>query len=124
MPRRANPALESAWRRRLRQQLDSGLTIHEFCKRQGVSTASFHAWKRRLSLQAAVPIAPSRTAAFVPVVVSPFHEAHPRDSNDFVTIRLANGGQVLLPLTAGVEMVCGVVETVVRSTAIREGTLC
>jgi hypothetical protein len=124
MPRRANPALEVAWRRRLRQQPDSGLTIHEFCKREGVSTAAFHAWKRRLSLRAAFSPAPSGTAAFVPLIVPPVHEALSRVSNDFVTIQLANGGQILLPITAGLELVCGVVEILARSSVNREGFSC
>ncbi len=124
MPRRANPALESAWRRRLRQQPGSGLTIDEFCKREGVSTASYYAWKRRLSLRAAFPTAPSRTSTFVPVIVPRVHEAQGRGSNEFVTIQLANGGQVLLPITAGVELVCEVVETVARSSVAREDSSC
>jgi len=124
MPRRANPALESAWRRRLRQQPDSGLTIHEFCKREGVSTASYHAWKRRLSLRATFPTAPSRTSTFVPVIVPRVHETQAPASSEFVTIQLANGGQVLLPITAGVELVCEVVDTVARSSATREDSSC
>jgi hypothetical protein len=124
MPRRANPALEVAWRRRLRQQPDSGLTIHEFCKREGVSPAAFHAWKRRLALRAAFPTLSSRTSTFVPVIVPPVHEAHPQVSTEFITVQLANGGQVLLPITAGVELVCGVVETVARSSVTREGASC
>jgi hypothetical protein len=124
MPGRANPALESAWRRRLRQQPDSGLTIHEFCKLEGVSTASYYAWKRRLSLRAAFPTARSRTSTFLPVIVPRVHEAQARVSNEFVTIQLANGGQVLLPITAGVELVCEVVDTVARSSATREDSSC
>jgi hypothetical protein len=124
MPRRADPALETAWRRRLRQQPDSGLTIPQFCKREGVSTAAFHAWKRRLALRAAVPTTPARTAAFLPVVVPPTHESKPPVSHEFVTIQLANGGQVLLPITADVELVREVVEAVARSSVTREAHTC
>lgn len=124
MPRSANPALETIWRRRLRQQPDSGLTIHQFCKREGVSTASFHAWKRRLALRAAFPTTPSGASAFVPVFASPAHEPQPCVATALVTIQLANGGQVLLPVTAGVELVCEVVAAVARSSVTREGSSC
>ncbi len=124
MPRTADPATETLWRHRLRQQPDSGLTIHQFCKREGVSTASFHAWKRRLALRAAFPTTPSTASAFVPVIVPPTHDSQPRVSTDLVTIRLANGGQVLLPIAAGVELVCEVVGTVARSPVTREGPSC
>jgi hypothetical protein len=128
MPRRANPALEALWRCRLRQQPDSGLTIAQFCKREGVSTASFHAWKRRLALRAAFPgtssTAGTATAKFVPVIVPPFHETQPRLANELVTIQLPNGSQVLLPFTAGVELVCEVVQAVARATVTREVPSC
>jgi hypothetical protein len=123
MPRPANPALETKWRCRLRQQPDSGLTIQQFCKREGVSVASFHAWKRRLVLQATFP-ALSATPAFVPVIVPPLHEPQPRISTELVTIQLADGGQILLPIATGVELVCEVVGTVARSSAAREGLSC
>jgi hypothetical protein len=124
MPRTADPALETLWRRRLRLQPDSGLTIHQFCKREGVSTASFHAWKRRLALQAAFSHAPSGTSAFVPVIVPPVHEPQPHASASLVTIQLAHGGQILVPVTASVELVCVVVGTVARLSVTREGPSC
>jgi hypothetical protein len=41
--------LAHAWRQRLRRQFSSGLSIPEFCAREGVSCSSFRAWKRRLT---------------------------------------------------------------------------
>jgi hypothetical protein len=124
MPRRADPALETLWRRRPRQQPDSGLTIHQFCQREGVSTASFHAWKRRLALRGAAPTASLGASAFVPVMVSPVHEPQPPASAALVTIQLANGGQILLPVTASVELVRAVVGTVACVPLTGEGTSC
>jgi len=125
MPRPADPALATLWRRRLRQQPDSGLTIHQFCQREGVSTASFHAWKRRLALRTALPaLVSSRQSAFVPVIVPPSSSSQPCGSAEFVTIQLANGGQVLLPIAAGVALVCQVVETVARLPLPREALSC
>lgn len=125
MPRRADPALENLWRLRLRQQPDSGLTIHQFCKREGVSTATFHAWKRRFALRTtSLATRSSGVPTFVPVIVPAAPEPQPYDSTDLVTIQLANGGRILLPIAAGVELVCQVVETVARSPLTGEGATC
>jgi acetaldehyde dehydrogenase (acetylating) len=124
MPRHADPALEALWRRRMRQQPLSRLTIQQFCKREGVSTAAFHAWKRRLALRAAFPTTPAAPPAFVPVVVPAVHESQPRGATELLTIRLANGGQILLPITADVALVREVVATVARCSAAREGAAC
>ena len=121
MPRLADPALEDLWRRRLRQQPDSGLTIRQFCKKEGISTANFHSWKRRLALRTASPTTFSPGAsAFVPVIIPPATNSQPQLSAEHVTIRLANGGQILLPVTAGAEMVCQVVKTVAYTSARTE----
>ena len=36
------------WEARLGRYRDSGMTISEFCLREGVSTASFYQWRKRL----------------------------------------------------------------------------
>jgi hypothetical protein len=54
MARPKDLGLEHTWRLRLRRQVASGLSIPEFCLREGVSTASFYALRRRL---AAPPVA-------------------------------------------------------------------
>jgi hypothetical protein len=125
MPRSANPALEALWRRRLRQQPDSGLTVDQFCEREGVSLSGFYAWKRRLAVAAASPVKASPCQSpFVPVTVQPALKPQSHDFVEPVTIQLANGGRILLPITAGVELICQVVETVARATAIVEDTSC
>jgi hypothetical protein len=124
MPRSANPALEILWRRRLRQQPNSGLTIHQFCEREGISTAAFHSWKRRLALRATSSATTSGVPAFVPVIVPPSPKSEAHAAADLVTIQLANGGRVLLPIAAGAELVCQVVETVARSSASWEDPSC
>ena len=65
MARPKDPNLERLWRQRLQRQLASGLSISQFCTREGVSSASFHAWKRRL----ATPPTAARTEQplFVPL---------------------------------------------------------
>src|SRR5829696_6930160 len=106
MPRPADPALEILWRRRLRQQPNSGLTIHQFCEREGVSTAAFHSWKRRLAPRAVSSSTASGGPTFVPVIVPPASRSQPDGGADLVTIQLANGGRILLPVAAGTDLVC------------------
>jgi hypothetical protein len=48
MARPKDLGLERVWRQRLHRQRSSGLSISEFCAREGVTCSSFHAWKRRL----------------------------------------------------------------------------
>jgi hypothetical protein len=125
MPRLADPALESLWRRRLRQQPNSGFTIQQFCKREGISTAAFHSWKRRFALRTTLstPVT-SGVSTFVPVVVPPALQSPPHGSADLVTIQLDNGGRIHLPFAAGAELICQVIETVVRSSATLEAPSC
>ena len=48
MARKVNQALREQWRRRIERQRGSGLSVVEFCRREGVSPACFHLWKRKL----------------------------------------------------------------------------
>ena len=125
MSRSADPALEAVWRLRLRQQPNSGLSIDQFCQREGVSLSGFYAWKRRLAFAAVSPVKASPSqSAFVPVIVRPDSESQAAASAEFVTIELGNGGRILLPVAAGVDLICQVVETVARAAGIAEGTAC
>jgi hypothetical protein len=68
--------LELAWRQRLRRQTSSGLSIPAFCAREGVSTVSFYAWKRRLTTRS-LPASPE-PPLFVPLQPgSPLHHTDP-----------------------------------------------
>src|SRR4051794_39769298 len=46
--RRPDPALEDLWRQRLQRFERSGLSALAFCADEGVSTATFYAWRLRL----------------------------------------------------------------------------
>lgn len=74
MARPKDLGLEHTWRLRLRRQAAGGLSIPEFCEREGVSTASFYAWRRRLAAPRVVapPVTPpSDPPLFVPIRLDP-----------------------------------------------------
>jgi len=48
MGRVADPKLASLWRERFEHQRRSWVSVAEYCRREGISTGSFYAWKRRL----------------------------------------------------------------------------
>ena len=66
MARPRDPDLERLWRQRLRRHATSGLSITEFCSREGVPCSSFSYWKRRLA-------AGSRPAHRQPPLFVPVH---------------------------------------------------
>ena len=61
-----DPATQQRWQQRLERFRRSGLSIPAFCDREGISTASFYSWRRRLQGD------PSPAAADKPRVV-PVH---------------------------------------------------
>ena len=46
--RRPDPATHHLGQQRLDRFRKSGLAVADFCEREGISTASFYAWRRRL----------------------------------------------------------------------------
>ena len=46
--RRPDPSTRQLWQQRLERFRDGGLTTSAFCDREGISPASFYAWRRRL----------------------------------------------------------------------------
>ena len=86
MARKVNQALWGQWRQRLERQRESGLSIAAFCRKEGVSQAAFHAWKRRLRPRnagrpALRDAAGARRSRKRPAAVSPRHRRSnsPRD---------------------------------------------
>src|ERR1051325_9063761 len=52
------------WRRQIQRQQEGTLSIAEFCRRLGVSTVTFYAWKRRFrETPAASPLTAERSVA-------------------------------------------------------------
>jgi transposase len=48
MAKRGGASKRAEWRKWLGQYRRSGLTVADFCGQEGISTASFYAWRRRL----------------------------------------------------------------------------
>ena len=62
--RRPDPSMRQLWQQRLDRFRDSGLTTSAFCDREGISPASFYAWRRRLQRG---PTPPADAPRLVPV---------------------------------------------------------
>jgi transposase len=67
--RRPDPAARQRWQQRLERFHRSGLTVPAFCDREGISAASFYAWRRRLQYDPSPPA--SNTPRLVPVRLIP-----------------------------------------------------
>jgi transposase-like protein len=44
----ANQVVRDQWRQRIERQLESGLSIAEFCRRENISSHGFYVWRRNL----------------------------------------------------------------------------
>ena len=99
------------WQERLESYQASGLSLDEFCLREGVSRSTFYRWVDRLkdgipesmiAEKEARERAESGQAAFVPITL----KASP------VEIELPNGGVVRLPLGIGQVVLVEVIRAV------------
>jgi transposase len=82
--KRRDPAREKFWRRTIRDQQRSGLSVRDFCHRQGLKDWTFRWWRQELARRDQVPsMAPTneRTAmapVFLPVQVVEMQAVSPR----------------------------------------------
>ena len=96
------------WRECIRRQVDSGLTIAQFCAREGLSVAAFHSWKRRLRLIEFADHRPASPApsTFLPVTV---RVAEPALGDPLpIVADLPNGIRLRIP-TANARLACQLV---------------
>ena len=114
MARTPDPQLHALWRERLRRQVDSGSTIGQFCAQEGLSTATFHSWKRRLGLIELADTLPAPPAppAFLPVTVR-LAELTAAEAPPIVA-DLPNGICLRIP-TADARLACRLVRAVARA---------
>jgi transposase-like protein len=88
MVRTRSAELVAQWRERLQRYRESGLTVVEFCRREGVSAPSFYQWRKRLDGESP-QVRDGRSERAGDAVVG--------DSGPFMAVRLAS------PLMAEVE---------------------
>ena len=132
MAPKANPELRETWRKRIERQRQSGLTVGEFCGREGVSQANFYcgsgscgtpvsAQRKRRSSQrtAASPkrqyrkaSATAGPAAFVQI------PCPPTPGSPWIEVALAEGTIIRIP-----QQNLAAVQTILRTLA-GTGTSC
>ena len=69
--RRPDPSTRRLWQQRLERCRHSGLSIPAFCDREGISPASFYAWRRRLHHDPTPPAADAPRLVPVRLVTPP-----------------------------------------------------
>lgn len=95
------------WEDRFRRYMHSGLSVTEFCEWEGISTATFYNWRKKLAAGGGPvrssdrspdwnePPLPIDRTSFLPVRVTPTLVATSQTSR--VEIRLTNGAIILVP---------------------------
>ena len=77
------------WRRQIQRQNEGSLTVAEFCRRLGVSTVRFYAWKRRFrEAPPASPLNAERPSA------QPVPEANGASTPAFLPVSIRDAGAV------------------------------
>lgn len=97
MRRVANPELVSLWRDRVERQRRGGLSILEYCRREGCSAGNFHAWKRRFrESRSAVDRKPKARASHDPAPGGGFVQ-FPLVVESMIEVRFADGTLLRMP---------------------------
>lgn len=94
MSRGPDLSRREVWRRRLREFDRGAATVTAFCRRAGVSVASFYLWRRKLaavaSPEATTPRVPATAVSFLPVEIT-------QQAGNTVEVLFPNGAWVLVP---------------------------
>ena len=86
-PPASRQARREWWRRQIQRQNDGSLTVAEFCRRLGVSTVTFYAWKRRFRDAPPAPLlVPDRASA------RPMPEANGASTPAFLPVSILHAG--------------------------------
>ena len=111
MARKVNQELREKWRQRIERQRCSGLTVAEFSRQEGVSTASFYRWQQEVSAVPAAPVKgtadhrPTKTTAPTARTASPVRmdarfvqlPLASTSSNPWIELMLTDGTLIRLP---------------------------
>ena len=87
MGRGDDTARARVWRERFLRFADGGMTIAVFCVAEGVSTASFYAWRRKLAMRHQTS-RKKKPSAFEPLTIA---------AAAMVVIRLPGGASIEVP---------------------------
>ena len=86
-PPASRQARREWWRRQIQRQKDGRLPVAEFCRRLGVSTVTFYAWKRRFrEAPPASPLFTDRPSA------RPMPDASGASTPPFLPVSILNAG--------------------------------
>src|SRR4051812_10913243 len=86
-PPASRQARREWWRRQIQRRTDGSLSVTEFCRRLGVSTVTFYAWKRRFrETPPASPLVPNRPSA------RPMSEANGTSTPAFLPVSIRDAG--------------------------------
>ena len=104
--KRRDPARERSWRRTIREQQRSGLSVRDYCRREGLKDWTFRWWRQALARrdrEAAANTPDDRdgepteaTPAFLPVRLVDLEAAVPRPSPP-IEVVLPTGPTVRVP---------------------------
>jgi len=100
--KRRDPAREKFWRRTIRQQQRSGLSVRDFCQREGLKDGAFRWWRQELPRRDQEPSTAPRgerteaAPAFLPVRVVDREAVPPRPAPP-IEIVLPTGPTVRVP---------------------------
>jgi len=111
MTRLPDPQLARDWQARLKRFEQADLTIAEFCRLEGYSTASFYQWRRKLRES---PV--SSRPAFVPVDLGD-EAIQSVDSQACCRIELPGGAVLTFPAHADFKQQCDLIAAIVQATA-------
>lgn len=85
-------AKERFWRRALKRQAGSGLSVRAFCRHEKLAESNFYAWRRTIAQRDAERKTPKRRPAFVPAIVTDGPRRNPS-----IILELAGGRRLRLP---------------------------
>lgn len=94
MARMSDPAKAAQWRQRLDRFGSSSVSVARFCRREGVSVASFYHWRKKLGVKTTPPATPRRsdpqTCAFKPLSITGV-------ASPVVAVHLPGGARLEVP---------------------------
>ena len=78
---RTSQTVQKQWEQRIQKFQNADMSVSQFCKKEGVSTASFYAWRRRLKKQ-------NNPQAFAPIEIPQQNE---------IQVQLPSGAVIRIP---------------------------